>query len=342
MARRGRPKAPVVLADQERQTLERWARGRKSADPLAVRSRIILEASTGATNQNVAAKVGVNPATVVKWRQRFVGKGLDGLVDEPRSGAPRRISEVDVDWIIMKTLTDKPKNAARWSTRELSKETGISAASVRRIWQVFGLRPWVSHTLEFSNDPLFSEKIRDIVGLYFDPPEKAVVLCVDEHPILPVSRSKCERGPNDQSRHRVTSLLAVLKAASGQITGGNDGRQRISEFEQFLATIEEAVPGGFDVHVVVDNASTHAMPMIQSWLAGHPRFYLHVSPSSSSWLNLVDGWFAELIRRLLPRAPHPSMAALESDLGQWIGASNENLRAYGWHKIAEEIRETLG
>jgi transposase len=351
MATRGRPKAPLVLSDEERETLERWARRPKSPQSLAVRSRIVLEAATGATNQDVAARVGVNQATVVKWRRRFLAERLDGLADEPRPGAPRTITDDDVERVVVKTLTQKPQNATHWSTRDLAKQTGISPASVGRIWQAFGLQPWRTDTFKLSEDPFFIEKVRDVVGLYLDPPEKAVVLCVDEktqvqaldrtQPILPMRPGQCERRTHDYGRHGVTSLFAALNVASGQVIGRVHRRHRAVEFKKFLEAIDQAVPAELDVHVVMDNASTHKTPAIHKWLLRHPRFHVHFTPTSSSWMNLVERWFAELTRRLLQRSAHRTVAALEADLRNWVATWNENPRPYVWHKTADEILHTL-
>ncbi len=351
MANRGRPKASLVLSDEERQTLERWARRPKSPQSLAIRSKIILQSAAGATNNEVAATVGVNQATVVKWRKRFLAARLDGLADEPRPGAPRTITDDKVEAVVVKTLTEKPTNATHWSTRDLARATGISPASVGRIWGAFGLQPWRTDTFKLSEDPLFIEKVRDVVGLYLDPPEKAVVLCVDEktqvqaldrtQPILPMRPGQCERHTHDYARHGVTSLFAALDVATGQVVGRIHRRHRAQEFKTFLDAIDAAVPTDLEVHVVMDNASTHKTPAIRRWLLRHPRFQVHFTPTSSSWLNLVERWFAELTRRLLQRSAHRSVVALEADLCHWIATWNENPRPYVWHKSADEILDTL-
>ena len=349
MGERGRPKAELVLSDEERSTLERWARRPKSPHSLAQRAAIVLGCGDGLNSTTVAARVGVHQATVGKWRRRFMEHRLDGLVDEPRPGAPRTITDDDVERVVVRTLEDKPADATHWSTRDLAKKTGISASSVGRIWKAFGLKPWLSDTFKLSEDPLFIEKVRDVVGLYLNPPEHAVVLCVDEktgiqaldrsQPSLPMRPGQVERRTHDYVRNGITDLFAALNLATGQVIHQLRPQHRAVEFRKFLEAIDESVPTDLDVHVILDNSSTH--PDIQKWLLRQPRFSFHFTPTSSSWLNLVERWFAELTRRLLQRSAHRNVKALTADLTSWIALWNENPRPFVWHKTADEILDNL-
>jgi len=340
-----------VLTDDDRETLLRWSRRPKSPHSIAQRARIVLLAGEGLTNVAVAERVGVNHATVTKWRNRFLAGGLDALADEPRPGAPRKWGDDDIEAVVVKTLTDKPKNATHWSTRDMAAETGMSQRTIARVWNAFGLKRWLADTFKLSEDPLFIEKVRDIVGLYLDPPTHAVVLCVDEktgiqaldrtQPILPMRPGQVERRTHDYVRNGVTDLFAALDVATGQVLTTIRRRHRAVEFKQFLVTIDKAVPAELDVHVVLDNSSTHKTPEIHRWLLRHPRFHLHFTPTSSSWLNLVERWVIELTRRLLKRSAHKTVAALEHDLRDWTETWNDNPRPFVWHKTADEILDTL-
>jgi len=351
MGQRGRPKQALTLSDEERETLTRWSRRPKSPMSLAQRSRIVLECANGATNCAVAAKLDVNQATVSKWRRRFIERRLDGLVDEPRPGAPRTISDAQVEAVVVRTLEDKPTDATHWSTRDLAKKSGISPSSVTRIWQAFGLKPWLTDTFKLSEDPQFVDKVRDVVGLYMNPPEHAVVLCVDEktsiqaldrtQPILPMRPGQIERRTHDYKRNGVTDLFAALNLATGQVVHQTRPRHRAIEFRKFLDAIDASVPADLDVHVVLDNSSTHKTPAIHKWLLRHPRFTFHFTPTSSSWLNLVERWFAELTRKLLQRSAHRSVAALTADLDHWIETWNDDPRPFVWHKTADQILDGL-
>jgi transposase len=295
MAERGRPREPLTVTDEERETLTRWSRRPKSPHSIAQRARIVLLAAEGLTNNAVAERVGVNQATVVKWRKRFLGRRLDGLVDEPRPGAPRRISDADVEAVIVATLEDKPTDATHWSTRDLAKKVGMSPSSVGRIWQAFGLKPWQTDTFKLSEDPQFVDKVRDVVGLYMNPPEHAVVMCVDEktsiqaldrtQPSLPMRPGQVERRTHDYKRHGVTDLFAALNLATGQVVHQTRAQHRAIEFRKFLDLIDTSVPADLAVHVVLDNSSTHKTPTIRDWLLKHPRFTFHFTPTSSSWMN---------------------------------------------------------
>jgi transposase len=351
MGNRGRPKQVLTLSDEERETLLRWSRRPKSPHSLAQRSRIVLACADGVDNASVAAKVEVHPATVGKWRARFLERRLDGLVDEPRPGAPRTISDDDVERVIVRTLEDKPTDATHWSTRDLAAKAGMSASSVGRIWAAFGLKPWLTDTFKLSEDPMFVEKVRDVVGLYMNPPEHAVVLCVDEktsiqaldrtQPSLPMRPGQVERRTHDYVRHGVTDLFAALNLATGQVTHQTRPRHRAVEFIKFLDAINDSVPGHFEVHVVLDNSSTHKTPAVHRWLLRHPRFTFHFTPTSSSWLNLVERWFAELTRKLLQRSAHTTVAALTADLNHWIETWNEEPKPFVWHKTADQILDGL-
>ena len=351
MAGRGRPKAPVVVTDEDRVVLERWSKRPKTPMSVAQRARIVLLAADGLTNNAVAERVGVNQATVVKWRKRYLAGGVDGLIDEPRPGAPRKITDAAVEEVVVRTLEETPTDATHWSTRDLAKRVGMSASSVGRIWQAFGLRPWLTDTFKLSDDPQFIDKVRDVVGIYMDPPDHAVVLCVDEktgiqaldrtRPTLPMRPGQVERRTHDYVRNGITDLFAALNVATGEVIARTDSRHRAVEFIKFLDLIDDNVPEGLDVHVVVDNASTHKTPAVHTWLLRHPRFTFHFTPTSSSWLNLVERWFAELTNRKLRRSAHRSTKELVADLHAWTAAWNNNPRPFVWHRSADDILNTL-
>ena len=317
----------MVVSGEQRAALERWARRPKTAQALASRARIVLRCAAGLSNGAVASELGVHAATVGKWRRRFVADGLDGLLDEPRPGAPRRISD------------------------ELAARVGVSPATVGRIWQAFGLKPHLLETFKISTDPLFVEKVRDVVGLYLDPPERALVLCVDEksqiqaldrsRPTLPILPGTPARRPHDYLRHGTTSLFAALDIATGRVTHQLHRRHRAVEFRKFLDLLEQTVPAELEVHLILDNYATHKTPAIRRWLLRHPRFLLHFIPKSSSWLNLVERWFAELTTKKLQRGAHPSVEALEADITAWAEHWNANPRPYIWTKTADEILTNL-
>jgi len=351
VARTGRPKAALTLTDSEREQLVSWSRRAKSAQFLALRSRIVLACAQGLDNQQVAVKLGVTAATVGKWRRRFVARRLDGLLDEPRPGGPRSITDEQVEAVVVATLERTPRNATHWSRASMAAETGLSRSTVGRIWRAFNLKPHLVDTFKLSSDPLFIEKVRDVVGLYLDPPERALVLCVDEKsqiqaldrsaPVLPMMPGMPERRTHDYARSGVTTLFAALDVASGQIIGSLHRRHRALEFKKFLATIDAHVPADLDVHLVCDNLSTHKTPAIARWLAAHPRFHLHFTPTSSSWLNQVERWFGLLTDQQLRRGVHKSVPALEKDIRGWIASWNEHPRPFVWTKTADEILERL-
>jgi transposase len=349
--RRGRKRAEVVLSAEQRAALERWARRAMTANALAMRARIVLACADGGSDVAVAARLGLDRNTVGKWRQRYLAAGLDGLLDEPRPGRPRTISDAQVEEVVVRTLETTPKDATHWSTRSLAAELGLSQSAVSRIWRAFGLQPHRQETWKLSTDPLFIDKVRDVVGLYLAPPERAVVLCVDEKsqiqaldrtaPILPMLPGTPARATHDYKRAGTSSLYAALDLTSGQVIGSLHARHRAIEFKQFLQTIDRAVPAELDVHVVLDNSATHKTPAIQRWLLAHPRFVLHFTPTSSSWLNLVERWFAELTTKKLRRGAHRSVRELNADIRAWIDTWNQNPRPYVWTKSADQILESI-
>jgi transposase len=341
----------VVLSADERELLEGWARRRKTANALAMRSRIVLAAAGGESNAQIAERLGVHRNTVSTWRRRFVEFRVDGLLDEPRPGQPRKITDAKVEEVIAKTLESAPRNATQWSTRSMAAEVGLTQTAVSRIWRAFGLQPHRQEGWKLSKDPRFVEKVRDVVGLYLSPPERAVVLCVDEKsqiqaldrtaPILPMLPGTPERATHDYKRHGPSSLYAALDITTGQVIGRLHSRHRAVEFKQFLQTLDREVPAELDVHLVLDNASTHKTPVIKRWLAAHPRFVLHFTPTSSSWLNLVERWFSELTTNKLKRGAHRSTRQLNADIRAWIETWNDDPKPYVWTKTADQILESI-
>src|SRR5438128_7062197 len=344
-------RAEVVLDEEERETLERWARRPKSSQALAFRCRIVLAAAEGRSSSELAADLGCTGSTVGKWRGRFARRGLDGLHDEPRPGKPRSIADEDIERVIVKTLEEQPVGATHWSTRSMARATGMSQSAISRVWRAFGLKPHRTETFKLSPDPLFIEKVRDIVGLYLNPPESAVVLCVDEKsqiqaldrtaPVLALMPGVPERRTHDYVRNGTTNLYAALDLASGQVIAEMTPRHSAEEFRRFLNLIERSVPAHLEVHVVLDNSSTHKTPAIQRWLLRHPRFTLHFTPTYSSWLNLVERWFAELTTKWIKRSAHRSVRDLVASIRTWIANWNEDPKPYVWHKTAEEILHSL-
>jgi transposase len=348
---RGRPREIVVLSAEEREELERWTRRPTTSNGLASRARIVLGCAQGDRDRAVAAALGVDRNTVGRWRRRYLARGLDGLLDEPRPGRPRTISDAAVEEVIVRTLETKPKDSTHWSTRSLAAQVGLSQTAVSRIWRAFGLQPHRVETWKLSKDPLFIDKVRDVVGLYLAPPERAVVLCVDEKsqiqaldrsaPILPMLPGTPERATHDYKRSGTSSLYAALDITSGKVIGSLHARHRAIEFKKFLQTIDAAVPSELAVHVVLDNSSTHKTPAIQRWLVAHPRFVLHFTPTSSSWLNLVERWFAELTTKKLRRGSHTSVHQLNTDIRAWIETWNNAPRPFVWTKTADQILESI-
>jgi transposase len=331
--------------------LESWSRRPTSAQAVAERSRIVLAAAEGLKNTEIADRLGVHRQSVTKWRNRFAEHRLDGLVDEPRPGRPRTLTDEKVDEVIARTLEASPQDATHWSTRSMAKETGLTQTAVSQIWRAFGLQPHRQESWKLSKDPLFVEKVRDIVGLYLNPPERAVVLCVDEKsqiqaldrtaPILPMLPGVPQRATHDYKRHGTSSLYAALNITTGKVIGRLHARHRTVEFKQFLRTLDNEVPADLDVHVILDNSSTHKTPQIKRWLLAHPRFVLHFTPTSSSWLNLVERWFAELTNKKLRRSAHTSVRQLNHDIRSWINTWNDDPRPYVWTKTADQILESI-
>jgi transposase/transcriptional regulator with XRE-family HTH domain len=352
MARTGRPKAHLVLTQEDREQLQRWARRRSSAQGLALRSRIVLGCADGLDNKSVAARERVSQATVGKWRQRFVEFGLDGLSDDPRPGRPASVTADQVEDVVVATLESTPPNATHWSRAKMAQRTGLSKSTIGRIWKAFELKPHRAETFKLSNDPLFVEKVFDVVGLYLNPPEGAVVLCVDEksqvqalarsQPAFPLMPGMPERPTHDYVRHGVTSLFAAFNTADGTVISSLHRRHRTIEFKKFLIKIDQQVPDQLEIHLICDNYGTHKSPAIKKWLAAHPRFHMHHTPTYSSWLNQVERWFGHLTDDLLRRGDHRSVQALERDIRAWVEAWNENPKPFIWTKTAEQILERLG
>ena len=344
---RGRPVPELRLTDEEQESLQRWARRPKSAQALALRARLVLACAQGKTNTQVSAEMRVSQPTVGKWRRRFVARRLEGLLDEPRPGVPRRIRDAQVERVLTVTLESTPPNATHWSTRRLARRCGMSQSAISRIWRAFALQPHRSETFKLSRDPLFIEKVRDIVGLYLNPPDRALVLCVDEkaqiqaldrtQPLLPMRPGQVERRTHDYARHGTTSLFAALDLKTGRVTGECHRRHRSVEFRKFLDTVDQAVPPDLDVHLILDNYGTHKTPLIQRWLAKRPRYHLHFTPTGASWANLVERWFATLTERQLRRGVHRSTRELEAALRCYVETYNQNPKPFIWTKTADEI-----
>ncbi len=347
MRRPGRPTPPLTLSEQERETLQAWARRPKTAQALAHRARMILGCAEGKTNTAVAEELRVTKATVGKWRSRFLERRLDGLVDEPRPGTPRRTTDADVERVVALTLETTPTDATHWSTRSMARRSGLSHSTINRIWRAFGLQPHRTETFKLSSDPLFIEKVRDIVGLYLNPPDRALVLCVDEktriqaldrtRPLLPMRPGQAERRTHDYIRHGTTSLFAALEAETGRVIGQCHRRHRSVEFRKFLDTIEDSVPTDLDVHLIVDNYGTHKTDLVRRWFARRPRFHVHYTPTSASWLNLVERWFALLSEKQLRRGVHRSTIELESAIYHYLDTTNHDPKPFVWTKTADQI-----
>jgi transposase len=347
----GRPLALLTVSEQDRAQLEAWSRRPKTAQALAMRSRVVLLAAGGQSNAAIADRPSVTPQTVCKWRQRYLKSGLDGLVDEPRPGTPRKLSDKQVERVLALTLESAPEDATHWSTRSMAKRAGLSRASIHRIWSAFSLAPHRSETFKLSKDPQFIDKVRDIVGLYLNPPERALVLCVDEKsqiqaldrtaPLLPMRPGQIERRTHDYARHGTTSLFAALNAKSGDLIGQTQRRHRSVEFRAFLDTIEKNVPAELDVHLILDNYGTHKTQLIRDWLVKRPRFHLHFTPTSASWLNLVERWFAMLTEKQLRRGVHRSTKELEDAIRTFIQHHNRDPKPFVWHKTADQILDSV-
>lgn len=348
---KGRPKAELILSTGEREQLQSWARRRKTAQALALRSRIILECARGTDNKRVAARLGITQQMVSKWRRRFVAMRLDGLLDTPRTGKPRTIEDAQVEAVITRTLESLPKNATHWSTRSMASELGMSQSAVSRIWRAFGLQPHRQETFKLSTDPLFVEKTRDIVGLYLDPPVKAMVLCVDEksqiqaldrtQPVLPLAPGIPERRTHDYMRHGTTTLFAALDVVTGKVIGRLHRRHRSTEFLKFLRTIDQSVPADLDVHLIMDNYGTHKTPAVKRWFVRHPRFHVHFTPTSASWLNQIERWFATLSEKRIRRGTHRSTQQLERAIRDYLQSYNDDPKPFVWSKSADDILASI-
>jgi transposase len=348
---RGRPLADLVLSVQENTQLNEWTRRSKTSQALALRARIVLECARGTTNGEVAQSLRITPQTVGKWRSRFVVRRLDGLLDEPRPGAPRKVGDAEIERLIATTLNQTPRDATHWSTRSLAKKLGLSQSTVSRVWRTFGLQPHRAESFKLSTDALFIDKVRDIVGLYLDPPLKAMVLSVDEksqiqaldrtEPILPLAPGLPERRTHDYLRYGTTTLFAALDVATGRVIGELHRRHRAKEFLKFLATIERNVPAGLDVHLIMDNYGTHKTPAVRAWFARHPRFHAHFTPTSASWINQIERWFALLTEKQIKRGSHRSTAALEQTIRDYLAIHNRSPKPFVWTKSADDILASL-
>ncbi|RDG33466.1 IS630 family transposase [Streptomyces corynorhini] len=351
MARTGRPKVALVLSDEERAALEGWVRRRSTSQAWALRCRIILACAQGASNKDVAARLGSTPHAVGRWRARFVERRIAGLGDKPRSGGPRTVTDEQVAALVTRTLESAPKNATHWSTRSMAKKTGLSQSTVSRVWRAFGLQPHRSEMFKLSTDPYFVDKVHDVVGLCLDPPERALVFCVDEksriqaldrsQPVLRMMPGVPQRVTHDYVRVGTTTLFEALDVATGKVIGSPHRRHRAEECKKFLIKLDREVPDGLGIHLVLDNYATHKTPAVKTWLLAHPRFHPHFTPTGSSWLNLVERWFAELTDKQIRRGAHRSVQVLEKDIRTWIAAWNTDPRPYIWTKTADEILERL-
>ncbi len=344
---RGRVAVTIELSAFERRELEGLAHRRRTAQGLARRARIVLLASEGHENKWIAANLGTTQVTVGKWRRRFAERRMDGLYDEPRPGTPRRIGDEEIAETVRRTLEETPADATHWSLRSMARAVGHAPSTIHRIWQAFGLQPHRSENFKLSSDPFFVEKVRDIVGLYMAPPERALVLCVDEksqiqaldrsQPLLPMRPGQVELRSHDYVRHGTVSLFAALDTASGEVIGQCFKRHRAKEFKAFLNTIEANVPGDLDIHIVMDNVSTHKTPAIKAWFAKRPRWHVHFTPTGASWINQVERFFAALTQKQLRRGVHRSTKELENAIRTYIDTVNDNPKPFRWTKSADDI-----
>jgi transposase len=350
--KRGRPLPALTLNMEEHNRLVEWTRRHTSAQALALRARIVLACGRGEANDAIAQRLHVTSQTVGKWRRRFLDQRLDGLLDAPRPGQPRKISDAQVEEVIARTLESRPDDATHWSTRSMAQATGLNQSAIFRIWRAFGLQPHREESFKLSTDPLFIDKVRDIVGLYLAPPTRAVVLCVDEksqiqaldrtQPPLPLTFGVPARRSHDYVRHGTTTLFAALDLATGHVIGELHRRHRATEFLKFLRTIDDVVPPELDIHLVMDNYGTHKTATVRAWFSRHPRFHLHFTPTSGSWLNLVERWFALLSERQIKRGSHRSTVELERAIRHYLDIYNDHPTPFVWHKTADEIIAAVG
>jgi transposase len=347
----GRPKATLILTDDERVRLDSLAHRARTAPHLARRARIILACAEGHDNKVVAKRLRMSQVTVCKWRGRFVADRLDGLYDEPRPGTPRTITDEQIEQVLIRTLEQTPRGATHWSSRGMAKASGLGRTTIQQIWRAFGLQPHRSETHKQSNDPLLIEKVRDIVGLYLNPPDRAALFCVDEksqiqaldrtQPLLPMRPGQVERRTHDYKRHGTTTLFAALNVATSKVITQFHRRHRSRDFRQFLDAVDAAVPKELDVHLIMDNYGTHKTALIRNWLAKRPRFHVHFTPTYGSWLNLVERWFAELTNKQLRRGAHRSVAQLEAAIREFIDAHHAEPKPFVWTKTADEILASM-
>jgi transposase len=347
----GRQLAALVLSEEERAELTSLAGRRSTSQALALRARIVLRCATGKQNKQVAADLQIDQTTVGKWRRRFVEHRMDGLRDEPRSGTPRTIDDARIEAVIVRTLESVPPDATHWSSRGMARACGLSVSTVQRIWRAFGLQPHRLESFKLSTDPDFVAKVRDVVGLYVSPPAHAVVLCVDEksqiqaldrsQPMLPMRPGQPARRSHDYKRHGTTSLFAALDIATGRVIGKCYARHRAIEFRKFLDAIEAAVPADLDVHLVIDNYATHKAPLIRNWFNRRPRWHVHLTPTSSSWINQVERFFALLTERQIRRGIHRSVVALKAAITTFIDQHNANPKPFRWTKSADDILASI-
>jgi len=349
--RTGRPRQQLVLTDEERDRLQSLAHRARSQSALARRARVVLACAEGLDNQAVAKKLHCSRGMVGMWRARFLEARLEGLYDEPRPGAPRKVSDAEVEQVVIQTLESTPRGETHWSTRGLAKATGLSRMTISRIWHAFGLQPHRRDTFKLSPDPQLVEKVRDIVGLYMNPPDHALVLCVDEksqiqaldrtQPLLPMQPGQLERGTHDYERHGTTSLFAALELKTSRVIGQLHHRHRSQEFRRFLDTIEANVPTELDVHIVLDNYGTHKTALIRKWFAKRPRFHVHFTPTYGSWLNLVERWFAEITNKRIRRGVFRSVKELEAAIREYIAVHNEDPKPFVWTRTADQILTSI-
>jgi transposase len=349
--RTGRPKQALILTDEERDRLESLAHRARSQPALARRARVVLACAEGLDNKAVARKLRSSLGMVGKWRSRFLKARLEGLYDEPRPGAPRKVSDADVERVVIQTLESTPRGETHWSTRGMAQASGLGRMTISRIWRAFGLQPHRSDTFKLSPDPLLIEKVRDIVGLYMNPPDHALVLCVDEksqiqaldrtQPLLPMRPGQLERRTHDYKRHGTTSLFAALELKTSKVVAQLKHRHRSVEFRQFLDLIEAQVPAGLEVHIIVDNYGTHKTALIRKWFAKRPRFHVHYTPTYGSWINLVERWFAELTNKRIRRGVFRSVKELEAAIREYIDVHNEEPKPFVWTKTADQILASI-